>query len=118
MATLEETSALLDETMVVLTGNLISSTAEPKSGTTVLDSWLTQLRAGENTDELVAGLENLKTQLATDKPDSGKLSEGMFKLAEQTRLMGTETGSEGEIATRLEALSSALRTVAGALGNQ
>ena len=118
MATLEENSTLLDETMVVLTGDLTSSTAMPQSGTTVIDSWLTQLKAGENADELVVGLENLKTELATDKPDSGKLSKTMFKLAEHTRLMGTETGSEGEISTRLEALSAALRTAAGSLGNQ
>ena len=109
---------MLDETMVVLTGDLTSSTAMPQSGTSVIESWLTQLKAGENTDELVAGLENLKAELATEKPDSGKLSGVMYKLAEHTRLMGTETGSEGEISTRLEALSAALRTAAGALGNQ
>ncbi len=118
MATLEETSALLDETMVVLTGDLTSSTAKPLDATDVIDSWLRQLRPGDNTDELVAGMEKLKSQLAHGKPDSGELSVTMLSLAEQTRLMGTETGSEGEISTRLEALSAALRTTAGALGNQ
>jgi hypothetical protein len=115
--TREQTDTLLDKTMAVLTGNLTSSTAQPQNYVEILDSWLTQLSPSENTDDVVAGLEQLKKQLKTDKPNPTQLSETMMVLAEHTRLMGITTGSEGDVPTRLEALSAALRTVAGALKN-
>lgn len=111
----EQSTELLDATMTVLEDDGVGST--PQSGTGIIDQWLVQLRPVENATELVNLLERVKTQLRSDQLDATELSQLMETLATQTTEFSTLMGSEGDIAPRLEAVASALRSMAGQLGN-
>jgi hypothetical protein len=116
MFTHEESSTLLDSTMDVLEGDLASLT--PESGTGVIDQWLAQLNQAENTKDITSTLEQVKVQAEKNPADTGELAKLLETLARQTAEFSTLMGPEGDIATRLEALSSALRSLAGQMGNQ
>lgn len=115
MLTPEQSTTLLDTTMDVLRTDVPALT--PQSGKGILDSWLDAIREAENTHDLVDSMEELKTLLeANAEPKS--IETTLITLADQTRLMSSAVGAEGDLAPRLEALSSALRTLAGQLGIQ
>lgn len=116
MFTHEESSTLLDSTMDVLESDLGSLT--PESGTSVIDQWLAQLNKAENTKDITSTLEQIKVQAETNPANTGELAKLLDTLATQTVEFSTMMGPEGDIATRLEALSAALRSIAGQLGNQ
>lgn len=111
----EQSTDLLDATMSALEATGTDST--PQSGTGIIDQWLVQLRPVENATEIVDLLEHVKTQLKSDQIDSNELSQLLETLATQTTEFSTMMGSEGDIAPRLEAVASALRSLAGQLGN-
>lgn len=111
----EQSTELLDATMVVLEENGANLT--PQSGTGIIDQWLVELRPVENATEIADLLERVKTQLKSDQIDVNELTQLLEALATQTTEFSTLMGSEGDIAPRLEALSSALRSLAGQLGN-
>ncbi len=114
MLTPEQSDTLLDTTMDVLQADI--PTLTPQSGKGILDSWLDAIRQADNAHDLVDSLEELKTLLeANAEPKSIETTLG--KLADQTRLMSSSVGASGDLASRLDALSSALRTLAGHLGN-
>jgi hypothetical protein len=107
----EESTDLLDSTMNVVSGDLTNST--PQSGTGVIDEWLVELRKAENASELTDTLEQIKTELESGQVNAQELSQLFDTLATQTLEFSTRMGSEGDIAPRLEGLSSALRSLAG-----
>lgn len=111
----EESTTLLDATMVVLEED--PSSATPQSGTGVIDQWLVELHKAENATDIANTLEQVKTQLKSDQINPGELTELLTTLATQTAEFSTMMGSEGDMATRLEALSSTLRSLAGQIGN-
>lgn len=115
MVTHEQSTDLLDTTMQTLEGDL--TTATPQSGKGIIDQWINALREGENTNEIANTLDQLKTQLDSGQPNAGELQQLLLTLAEQTRLIGTELGAEGDLAPRLEALSAALRNAGGQLAS-
>ncbi|QHV94521.1 hypothetical protein [Spirosoma endbachense] len=112
----EESTDLLDSTMSVLGTDFTTST--PQSGTGVIDEWLVELRKAENATEITTTLEQVKTELESGQINTTELSQLFNRLATQTVEFSTLMGSEGDIAPRLEGLSSALRSLAGQLGNQ
>ncbi|GAB3798886.1 hypothetical protein GCM10028819_20980 [Spirosoma humi] len=116
MFTHEESSTLLDSTMDVLEGDLASIT--PESGTGIIDQWLAQLNKAENTKDITSTLEQIKALTEKNPADTGALVQLLETLSTQTAEFSTKMGPEGDIATRLEALSSALRLLAGQVGNQ
>ncbi len=116
MFTHEESTTLLDSTMDVLEGDLAGKT--PQSGKGILDQWLAELRKAENAKDISNSLEQLKTQLESDQVNTTELGQLLDTLATQTAEFSTMMGSEGDIAPRLEGLASALRTLAGQVGNQ
>lgn len=116
MFTHEEASTLLDSTMTVVEGDPASTT--PQSGTGLIDQWLVELNKAENAKDIAASLEQLKTQLKSDQINTGELIALLEILATQTTEFSTMMGPEGDMGTRLEALSSGLRTLAGQIGNQ
>lgn len=107
----EESTDLLDSTMNVVSGDLTNVT--PQSGTGVIDEWLVELRKAENASELTDTLEQIKSELETGQINAQELSQLFDTLATQTLEFSTRMGSEGDIAPRLEGLSSALRSLAG-----
>ncbi len=102
--------------MTILESDIANET--PKTGTGVIDQWLDELRKAENTTEIADTLERVKTQLVSDQINPSELSQLLETLATQTTEFSTLMGSEGDIAPRLEGLSSALRSLAGQLSNQ
>lgn len=113
MISLNKADDLLNASMDVLSGDLAAST--PQSGTGIIDQWLQQLREAANAEDIVNALERVKTQLKSEQINPGELGQLMNQLADQTRTFSTNLGSEGDMATRLEGLSSALREAAGKL---
>jgi hypothetical protein len=111
----EKSTDLLDSTMSVLEGDI--STETPQNGTGIIDQWLEQLRRSDNTTEITNTLEQVKTQLKSDQINAKELSGLLETLATQTTEFSTLMGSEGDIAYRLDGLSSSLRSLAGQLGN-
>ena len=99
--------------MEVLEADLTNAT--PQNGTGVIDQWLVQLSQAENATQITDTLEQVKTQLKSDQINAGELSQLLETLATQTAEFSTNMGSEGDIAPRLEGLSSALRSMAGQL---
>lgn len=112
----EESTTLLDATMRILESDITNET--PQTGTGVVDQWLDELRKAENADDIADTLERVKTQLKSDQINASELSQLLETLATQTTEFSTLMGSEGDIAPRLEGLSSALRSLAGQLSNQ
>ncbi|GAB2518852.1 hypothetical protein [Spirosoma aerophilum] len=116
MFTHEEASTLLDSTMNVLEGDLATTT--PQSGTGILDQWLAEISKADNTKDITSTLEQLKTQLKSDQINTAELVSVLETLATQTTEFSTMMGPEGDLAYRLEGLASALKSLAGQLGNQ
>ncbi len=111
----EQSATMLDTTMDVLQTSV--PTLTPLSGKGILDHWLDAIKQADNTHDLVDSMEELKTLLEANS-DPKSMETVLGKLADQTRLMSSTVGAEGELAPRLVALSSALRALAGQLGNQ
>jgi hypothetical protein len=111
----EQSTELLDATMTVLEEKGTDST--PQSGTGIIDKWLVELRQADNATEIADILERVKTQLKSDQINTEELSQELSTLATKTTEFSTLMGSEGDIATRLEGLASALRSMAGELGH-
>lgn len=94
------------------------STETPQTGSGIIDQWLEQLRQADNAQDIADTLERVKTQLRSDQINNSELSELLTQLSTQTAEFSTLMGSEGDIAPRLEGLSSALRSLAGQIGNR
>lgn len=112
----EKSTDLLDATTSILESDITNET--PQTGTGVIDQWLEQLRQSDNTKEIVDSLERVKTQLKSDQINADELSQLLTTLADQTAEFSTLVGPEGDIAYRLEGISSSLRSLAGQLGNK
>ncbi len=110
----EQPTELLDATIGVLEESGTDLT--PQRGTGIIDQWLVQLRQADNATELTNVLERVKTQLKSDQIDADELGQLLSTLAKQTAEFSTLMGSEGST-PRLEGLSSALRSMAGQLGD-
>ncbi len=111
----EDVSALLDATMGTLHADITNET--PQTGTGILDQWLDQLREAANADTLVHAMERLKTQLKSDQFNAGELSGVLNEVSEKTSEFSANMGSDGDVAIRLESVASALRELAGQIGN-
>lgn len=114
MLTPEKSTDLLDSTMSVLQTDVSALT--PQTGKGILDEWIAAVGEGENTTSLTNALESLKTQLESS-PAAPDIAAALEQLADQTEKLSGTVGPEGDMATRLEALSSSLRTLAGQLAN-
>ena len=112
----EEVSTLLDATMGTLHADITNET--PQTGTGILDQWLDQLREAANADALVNTMERLKTQLKSDQFNAKELSGVLDEVSKKTSEFSANMGSDGDIAIRLEAVASALRELAGQIGNE
>jgi DNA repair ATPase RecN len=101
--------------MAILEGDTPVET--PQSGLGILDQWLQQLHQADNATDITTSLEQVKTQLKSDQINGNELGQLLDTLATQTAEFSTLMGAEGDISSRLEGLSAALRTLAGQLSN-
>ena len=114
MLTHEDSTTLLDSTMSLLEGE--HPDTDSQTSTSVIDSWLAELHKAENATDIASTLEQVKTQLTGQAANPNELNDLLNTLATQTAEFSTMMGSEGDMATRLEALASALRSLAGQAG--
>ena len=68
-----------------------------------IDSWITELRGMDDSDEMIADLEALNTELKAGEIDGEKVSELMFSLAEDTRELAGDDKKLAILAYALEA---------------
>ena len=110
MMTLNDTSALLEETT-----NALSQPEQPASetATTLIDQWIGALSEGENTQEFAGQLTELKTMLQNTPAEAGAVGPLMGKLAQKLTEFSTQVGSEGELPPLLTGLAAALRKAGG-----
>lgn len=107
MMTLADSADLLQQTTEQLSAGDNSLT--PQAGIALIDGWLEPLATAENTRPIADKLQQLKTLLEAPAINTDAVQTRMGELAELTSLMATGVGSEGEIPSLLEGLSSALR---------
>lgn len=110
MMTLNDTSALLDETTVAL-----SHPEQPATqvATTLIDQWIAALSEGENTQEFAGQLTELKAMLQNTPANARAVGMLMGQLAEKLTQFSTQVGSEGELPSLLMGLAAALRQAGG-----
>jgi hypothetical protein len=81
----QQANALINSTMETFNGDTTSiSTID---GISLIDTWLSALRSGENdqtTNPIANTLSALKTQLQEDSPNAGQLKALLNELADQT----------------------------------
>lgn len=111
MLTPEKVSELLDSTMAVLETD--PTQVVPENGVSVINDWLAELRQAENATDIVNTLETLKNQLESNLSENNSVDPVLTKLATQTSEFSTFMGAEGDVSTRLEALSAALQSLVG-----
>lgn len=111
ITSLEQTTSLLDSTIQALNGDL--ATGDLNAGQHMIGQWLESFRGNDNTTEIADTLSLLQKQIENDAPNTNKVGQLLVSLADQTRMLSTQVGPEGELATQLEVLSQALRTAAG-----
>ncbi|WP_234735220.1 hypothetical protein [Tellurirhabdus bombi] len=109
MATLSDTSDLLDTTIDALSSDDPSELAN--NGTPLLDQWITVLQESENTHELAGKLQELKQAVSQPSPQSEGVQALLNDIADQLTEFSAETGSEGEMPSQLQSLAAALRNI-------
>lgn len=107
MLTLADSTDLLQQTTQQLSAGDDSLT--PQAGIALIDQWLEPLMTAENTRPIADKLQQLKTLLQAPAINTDAVQTRMGELAELTSMLGTGVGSEGEMPSLLEGLSSALR---------
>ena len=105
-----QTTDLLDTTIQALSEDLKAES--PKTGRDLIEQWIKSLKTNENTASISESLTQLQNQLKGDSPDAKNVGQLLLSLAEQTRVLSTQVGPEGEIAPQLEVLSQSLRALA------
>ena len=115
MDTQEQATQLLDTTMVTLTADMADST--PQSGKGTVDQWISLLSGQNDTAEVVALLESLKTQLTSGGANPGEMQQILLNLANHTQALLPALGAGSAVSLRLTALVSALQTTAAKLAN-
>ncbi|MGA0559552.1 hypothetical protein ACO2Q8_23030 [Larkinella sp. VNQ87] len=109
MATLANTTNLLDETIEVLGTNHTIPPGE--TIVNLLNQWIGILEQSENTHPLGRKLSELNDALTAEKPETATVQRILNELADATEEFSAEVGPEGEIPTQLEGLSAALRNL-------
>ncbi|CAH1001184.1 hypothetical protein LEM8419_02084 [Neolewinella maritima] len=97
-------SSLLDQTLAAVKAKAVDiTTLSVPTATKNIDSWITELRGMDDTDEMIGELENLKTELMAPSIDGEKVSDILFSLADDTRDMAGDNKSLAVLAYALEA---------------
>lgn len=119
MALDQQASNLITTTINAFNGN--STTISPMDGISLIDSWVSTLRStGQETNPVVGGLGDLKTELQSGNPDGTRIGQLINELADQ--LKAAADSAETDVQNRLNALVEALqgfsRQLSGSSGGQ
>ncbi len=96
--------SLLDQTLAAVRAKAVDiTTLGVPTATKNIDSWITELRGMDGTDDMIGNLETLKTELGASEIDGERVSEIMFSLAEETRELAGDNKNLAILAYALEA---------------
>ena len=97
-------SSLLDQTLAAVRAKAADiTTLGVPTATKNIDSWITELRGMDGTDDMIGNLETLKTELGASEIDGERVSELLFGLAEETRELAGDNQGLAVLAYALEA---------------
>ncbi|GAB3907421.1 hypothetical protein GCM10028803_41130 [Larkinella knui] len=107
MATLANTTNLLDDTIEIL-----SSESTPQPGddsSNLLQKWIDVLNQSENTQPLSRKLRELSDAIQKDSVETATIQRILNEIADATDEFSAQVGPEGELPSQLQGLAAALR---------
>lgn len=105
MATTQTTSALLDQTLAALQGD-ITSTAD----TSAIASWISVLQGQPGLEDISAELQNLQATLSSGTPNSDDIADSLSNLGELTS--SAAVSASADVQAKLQQLGDALSSAA------
>lgn len=106
MATTQPTSALLDQTLAALQGDITSSTG----GTATIASWISALQGQDGLDDIKAELQTLQDALTSGTPDADEIADSLSNLGELTSSAAVSASPDTQ--AKLQQLGDALSSAA------
>lgn len=109
----QQTAQLLTQTIDTFNGDV--QTISPTDGVLLIDNWISALRSGDaSTNPIASTLNELKTEVQRDSPDSEAIRTILEQLSIQAKNAG-ET-ADGTTKSSLTNLSQALQSFGQQLG--
>lgn len=105
MATPQATTALLDQTLAALQGDITST-----SDTSGIASWISALQGQPGLDDITAELQTLQKALSSGTPDSDEIAESLSNLGELTS--SAAVSAPADLQAKLQQLGDALSSAA------
>lgn len=113
MALDQHAANLVDTTVNAFNGD--STSISPMDGISLIDSWVSALRDGDQaTDSVGSSLSELKTELQSGNPDGSRIQGILEDLADQTKQ--TAQSADTEAKAKLNSLAEALQGFSRQLG--
>ncbi|NML66137.1 hypothetical protein HHL22_13070 [Hymenobacter sp. RP-2-7] len=106
MATTTSTSALLDQTLAALQGDITSSTG----GTSTIASWISALQGQQGLEDITDELQNLQQALSSGTPDADAIADSLSNLGELTSSAAVSASADTQ--AKLQQLGDALSSAA------
>lgn len=105
MATTQSTSALLDQTLAALQGDITST-----GGTSTIASWISALQGQDGLEDVTAELQNLQDALTSGTPDADEIASSLSNLGELTSSAAVSASADTQ--AKLQQLGDALSSAA------
>lgn len=105
MATPQSTSALLDQTLTALQGDITST-----GGTSTIASWISALQGQEGLEDITAELQTLQDALTSGTPDADEIADSLSNLGELTSSAAVSATPDTQ--AKLQQLGDALSSAA------
>lgn len=105
MATAQSTSALLDQTLTALQGDITST-----GDTSAITSWISALQGQPGLEDITAELQNLQAALTSGTPDGDDISASLSNLGELTSSAAASASADTQ--AKLQQLGDALSSAA------
>lgn len=106
MATTTSTSALLDQTLAALQGDITSTTG----ATSTIASWISALKGQAGLEDITSELQNLQDALTAGTPDADEIADSLSNLGELTSSAAVSATPDTQ--AKLQQLGDALSSAA------
>ena len=108
MATTQATSALLDQTLAALQGDITST-----GDTSAIASWISALQGQPGLEDITDELQNLQSSLTSGTPDTDAIADSLSNLGELTTSAAVSATPDTQ--AKLQQLGDALSSAASQL---
>lgn len=108
MATTQSTSALLDQTLAALQGDITST-----GDVSTINSWISALQGQPGLEDIAAELQNLQDSLTSGTPDTDEIADSLSNLGELTTSAAVSATPDTQ--AKLQQLGDALSSAASQL---